>query len=268
MLVAHFSDMHVTKDGETAFDGVDTSNAFARCIEHVNNLDPSPDIALITGDLTLDGGIEEYATLRAHLSILDPPYYLIPGNHDDRANLRSAFADFHYMNSSPKFVHYSIDDYEVRLVGIDTLDPGKENGILCQERLEWLNNTLSNNTLKPTIIFMHHPPFKTAIKHMDNIGLHNDNQFLDVISFHKQIRMILCGHVHRPIQTELNGVPTLTAPGTAHQMSLELRPDQKMKRIMEPPALYLHLIDGNQRITHTSYIGDYSNNSPFHLGFL
>ena len=51
MLIAHFSDMHVKGDGETAFDGVDTAGALERCVSHINSLDPSPDVVLITGDL-------------------------------------------------------------------------------------------------------------------------------------------------------------------------------------------------------------------------
>lgn len=93
MLIAHFSDMHVAAEGKLALDDVDTGMALALCVQHINNLDPQPDITLITGDLTSEGSTEEYAVLRSHLALLDQPYFLVPGNHDDRSNLRAAFAD-------------------------------------------------------------------------------------------------------------------------------------------------------------------------------
>ncbi|HIC73212.1 MAG TPA: phosphodiesterase, partial [Alphaproteobacteria bacterium] len=145
MLIAHFSDMHVTVDGEFAFEEVDTAGALERCIQHVNALDPAPDVVLITGDLTFNGDIQEYATLRAHLSILDAPYFLIPGNHDRRDRLRAAFADLAYLPIKSEFIHYVVDDYPLRLIALDTVHPGRVGGVLCEDRLEWLEHKLSIN---------------------------------------------------------------------------------------------------------------------------
>ena len=129
MLIAHFSDMHVKADGEFAFGKVDTGAALERCVQHINLLDPTPDMVLITGDLTFNGGIQEYAALRAHLSILDAPYFLIPGNHDQREGHPSAFADLAYLPKTTKFIHYVVDDFSLRLIALDTLEPGKTAGI-------------------------------------------------------------------------------------------------------------------------------------------
>ncbi|MFP6755595.1 MAG: phosphodiesterase [Alphaproteobacteria bacterium] len=268
MLIAHFSDMHVTVDGEFAFEEVDTAGALERCIQHVNALDPAPDVVLITGDLTFNGDIQEYATLRAHLSILDAPYFLIPGNHDRRDRLRAAFADLAYLPIKSEFIHYVVDDYPLRLIALDTVHPGRVGGLLCEDRLEWLEHKLSINTDKPTIILMHHPPFKTGIEYMDRTGLANASSFADIVSKNNQIRLILCGHVHRPIQTNWSGAAVMTAPATAHQISLELRSDEQASRIMEPPAIYLHLWGPGGLISHISYIGDYRACSPFSAGYL
>ena len=70
MLIAHFSDIHVAPEGKSALHGINTSAALAHCVEHINNLDPQPDVILITGDLTSEGSPEEYAVLRSYLSLL------------------------------------------------------------------------------------------------------------------------------------------------------------------------------------------------------
>ncbi len=268
MLIAHFSDMHVKANDQLAFGEVDTGGALERCVNHINLLDPTPELVLITGDLAFDGEVQEYATLRAHLSVLDAPYFLIPGNHDRRERLRKAFADLPYLPKETEFLHYVVDDFALRLIALDTVQPGAIGGTLCDERLRWLKHQLSTNSTKPTIIVMHHPPFKTGIKHMDGTGFENADALADIVSRNNQICLILCGHIHRPIQTKWCGVPTMIAPATAHQVSLELRSGERATRIMEPPAIYLHLWGPEGLVTHTSYIGDYRVHSPFRSGYL
>src|SRR5688572_24943772 len=102
-LLAQVSDLHVRARGELSYRVVDTAGMLRACAEHIAKLDPQPDAAVLTGDLT-DGGLpEEYAELRALLGPLGMPLYLIPGNHDSHGALRAAFADHEYLRQSPRF---------------------------------------------------------------------------------------------------------------------------------------------------------------------
>jgi hypothetical protein len=48
---------------------------------------------------------------------------------------------------------------------------------------------------------MHHPPFRTMIGHMDEIGLRDpDGALAAVVARHPQVRRVICGHLHRLIQ--------------------------------------------------------------------
>ena len=105
MLIAQFSDMHVKARGELVFGRLDTVACLERCVAHVAALRPAPDVVLITGDLTYDGQAAEYATLLEVLGGLASPYFVIPGNHDDRGRMRAAFADSGALPANGEFLH-------------------------------------------------------------------------------------------------------------------------------------------------------------------
>ncbi|MCA3933364.1 metallophosphoesterase, partial [Burkholderia sp.] len=108
MLLAQISDLHIKRPGQLAYRRVDTAAALARCIAKLNALEPRPDAVLVTGDLTDFGHDEEYGNLRGLLETLEIPYYLMIGNHDDRAGLRRAFAGRAELQDG-EFVQYALD---------------------------------------------------------------------------------------------------------------------------------------------------------------
>jgi 3',5'-cyclic AMP phosphodiesterase CpdA len=59
----------------------------------------------------------------------------------------------------------------VRLVGLDSLVPGVSYGALSTETLDFLDTALAVEPAVLTIVFLHHPPFASGIKHMKRIGL-------------------------------------------------------------------------------------------------
>src|SRR5260370_27749823 len=63
------------------------------------------------------------------------PLYVIPGTHASREGLSRAFADRGYLPTSGGFLHYTVEEWPVRLIGLDTQVPGQPGGRLCAERL-------------------------------------------------------------------------------------------------------------------------------------
>jgi 3',5'-cyclic-AMP phosphodiesterase len=242
MLLAQISDLHITAPGTLAYGRVDTAAFLSRAIDALNALDPRPDAVLITGDLVDAGGIDEYRLLRDLLARLDIPWHVLVGNHDDRANLRRVFGERAEL-SGDGFVQYAIDIAGVRVIALDTLDPGSGAGRLCAARLAWLEAELVASHGKPVMIGMHHPPFACGIGFMDAIRLAPDDALaLDaLLRRHPNVERIVCGHVHRPITARFGGTIVWCAPSTAHQVALQLTPDGADMLVMEPPAFGLHL---------------------------
>ena len=272
MILAQISDTHIVAPGKlfrcpvqgTAPDAervsreLDTAQYLAGAVAVLNALAPRPDVAVVTGDLVDHGEPAEYDHLRRLLAPLHMPVFVIPGNHDAREQLREAFRDDGYLPPEG-FLQYTVEDYPLRLVALDTLIPGKHNGTLCAERLAWLDAALAARPTRPTAILMHHPPFATGITYMDGFGFDNAAGLAEVVGRHPQVERILCGHLHRAIDRRFAGTVAGTAPSTAHQIRLNLVPDPRISFTFEPPGYQLHLWQAESGlVTHTAIFGDWS----------
>lgn len=265
MLIAQITDLHISTPDSVNDRHFRTAEHLARAVAHLNGLTPRPDVVLATGDLVERGEPEEYARLRAILDGLAMPLYVIPGNHDARAALVHAFGDRGYLPRDGGFLHFTVEDWPVRLIGLDTHVPGASGGRLCVERLAWLDARLAERQGRPTVVFMHHPPFVTGMRAMDAMGLDGKAELAEVIARHPQVERVLCGHVHRPMTRRFGGTVATTCPATAHQLALDLAAEPRLAVVMEPPACMLHLWLGPDEglVSHVSVIGD--ERPPFTL---
>jgi 3',5'-cyclic-AMP phosphodiesterase len=267
MVIAQISDMHVRTEGLLAYRRVETSAFLARAVDHLLRMVPRPDIVLATGDLVDVGRTDEYRRLRRLLAPLPMPVYVIPGNHDDRAGLVAAFADHPYLPRDGGFLQYVIEEYPLRLIALDTVVPGEGGGLMCAERLAWLDARLGEAPTRPTLIFMHHPPFLTGIGHMDRLGLEGADAMARVVERHRHVELVTCGHLHRAIQKRWCATVACTAPSTAHQVALDVRDDAPAEFTLEPPGCLVHLWrDGLGLVTHASPIGEFPGPFLFREG--
>lgn len=259
MLIVQITDLHVVGRDQLCQGRVPTNAQLQQAVAHINELEPRPDVVFATGDLTDHGTAEEYAALREILAPLRPPLYLIPGNHDHRDVFLEAFADHAYLpRPGSRFAHYVIDEHPVRLIGLDTTVPGQHHGVLCDERLGWLDTTLRAAPHRPTMIFMHHPPFRTGIRWIDAAGLHGGRKMAEIVASHAQVERVACGHIHRPIQVAWGGTIAATAPSTSHaQVALTLTEARgfDFAYSIEPRAVQLYVRDpGYGMLSHVSYL--------------
>jgi len=252
MIIAQISDLHAVPPGER-LDGVDTNAMIEQAVCHLNGLVPAPGVVLVTGDLAEGGCEASYLSLRRALDRLEAPYYVIAGNHDRRDALRTAFHDHVYLPRDG-FLQYAIETYPLRLVALDTLDEGRGGGRLCDRRLEWVDETLAAQPESPTLLFMHHPPFETGIGWMDKSAFVGGEAFERLLERHRQVRRVICGHLHRAITTTLGATTVSVVPSTCYQVHLNLAPAATPHIVMEPPACHLHVWTGSRLMTHESFI--------------
>jgi Icc protein len=262
MILCQISDLHITADRKLAYGVVDTARLLESCVAKIRALPQRPDATIITGDLVDHGRPEEYGLLRELLAPLPMPVYLMAGNHDERKALRTAFADHAYLRQCDPFIQYAIDEFALRLIALDSVIPGNGGGTLCAQRLAWLDRVLATSNA-PTVVAIHHPPFATAIGHMDRIALDNPAALAQVVVRYPNVERVIAGHLHRPITARFAGTIASTCPSPAHQIVLDLASDAAERFIMEPPAFQLHYWDGVALITHTAYIGEFAGPYPF-----
>ena len=254
MLIAQITDMHVGEVAETSRGTIDTLARLERAVAHIVDLRPAPDLVLATGDLTRDGAREEYAALRHVLSRLPMPYSLIPGNHDRREPLAAAFEDMPGFNGARDFLHHAIEGFPLRILALDTLDPGREGGARCARRLDWIEERLAEVRGRPTLIAMHHPPFAVGVPMFDNLGFEGGDAFGALVARHPEIEAIVCGHVHRAISLRWQGTAVHVTPATGYQYPLDMAAE-RVPRVDEPPACrLLHWLPETGLVAHLSYV--------------
>ena len=253
MIIAQISDLHDGRPGELEYGQFDAAQRLARCVEHLMRRRPVPDAVLASGDLVDAGSDEEYRQLRELLAPFSMPVYFIPGNHDDRDALRSAFSEHIYLGRIGEPTCYCVAGHPVRLIALDTTVAGETGGTLDRRQIDWLEGQLAAAPQQPALIFMHHPPFKTGIARMDEIGLDAASaaHLGAVVSRHAQIALLTCGHVHRAIQVRWYGTTASVCPSTAFQYGLNLDGPGLQPSPDEPPAYQLHCWNGMEIVTHT-----------------
>ncbi len=235
MIVAQITDLHVRAAGAD-HRKYNTNASLEHIVEALNARETQPDVILATGDLGNVGAHGEYEAAKDILDRLKAPYYIIPGNHDARGPLLDVFHDHAYMRTDNGFIQYTIEDHPMRLIGLDTLEDGKTNGTLCDDRLAWLQDRLEERRDRPTLVFMHHPPFGVSM----NAG--KVAQFRQIIEQHPQVERVIAGHIHRVISTRFAGTMATVSPSTCYAFSFAPpKPGEGLQQSDEPPGYTLHI---------------------------
>lgn len=260
MLIAQLTDIHIGFDpGNPDEHNMQRLRAVvARLSDGPNR----PDLVLLTGDLTELGDADSYERLAQATAGLTCPVWPMTGNHDDRAALLGAFPD---VPSAGDFVHYALDLEGLRVIVLDTLEPGRHGGAFCDQRAAWLEADLSAHPDIPTIIAMHHPPFESGIAWLDSDAREPwIARFGDTIARHSHVKAIIAGHLHRTIHTQFQGVPVAVCSSVAPAVGLDLnpvdadKPDGRAAIVDEPPTYALHRWDGERLVSHFETVAPYA----------
>jgi 3',5'-cyclic AMP phosphodiesterase CpdA len=264
-LLGQLTDLHIREPGRLAYGRIDTAPYLARAVASALRLPQQPDAFVLTGDLTDFGRAAEYEHLARLLAPLPMPIYLLPGNHDERAQMRRSFPGHDYLGTGGP-VKYSVRIGALRLIALDTAVAGASHGELDDRQLDWLEAELAARQGEPVVIAMHHPPFSTLIGHMDRIGLLTGRERLEqIVRRHPNVERIVCGHLHRAIDVRFGGTIASTSPAPGHQVCLDLAPDAASAWTLEPPGYRLHAWTSEHRlITHLAASGEFEGPYPFH----
>jgi|SRR5579871_632225 len=256
LLVAQISDLHIDSRPE-AIDPLkgDTRERLGRTVAYLNAMHPRPDVVLATGDLTDLGTLDEYRIARGILDRLTMPYFVIPGNHDRRDTLRAAFSGHDYLPTDG-FLHYVLDGYPLRLIGLDTVIPGQEGGELCRDRLKWIEDRLSQRPEKPALIFMHHPPYRTGMPQLDDVNCRGADDFADVIRRFSGVQAVVCGHLHRATMAHVGGVRAMSIPSIAPELSLLFESSERPRYTPSRPQVGFHLWGSGMLASHIASVPD------------
>ena len=184
--IVQITDPHLLAPGELLM-GLDVNARLAAALRLARTLDPHA--YLLTGDFCAHEPVAEvYARLRPQLMALDRPFYLLPGNHDDRAMLRAVFAELPGSGREAIYQSVNIAGYPFILLDSST-------GVVDAAQLEWLADVLPQQP-EATIV-IHHPPIPLGIEFMDQrYPLRDTERLLELLTQDGHRRRVLCGHYH------------------------------------------------------------------------
>lgn len=245
MRIAQITDSHLVPPDALWKDHVDMAAALSRAVERLNALEP--DLVVHTGDVVDMGGGTEYAAAVEILSRLTAPLRLLPGNHDDRDRMRAAFPS---QNWDGDVLQFRDDVDGLRLIGLDTVDPGRTAGRYDVDRADWLRAALGSDG--PTLIFAHHPPCPMNLPHMDRFVFEGGELIAEALK-DRQVMRIACGHVHCAAERHWAGTLVSACPA----LGVQIPPagpgsDASNGGIgynLEPAAIRLHDWDADTGLT-------------------
>jgi Icc protein len=263
--IAQISDLHIKPPGALAYGRVDTAAALVRCVAALNEFRPRPGLVVISGDLADTPTAEEYQHLKRLLDPLALPFVSIPGNHDSRELMRAALPQAYAFSSGP--LNQRVEIGGLDLVLLDSSVPGQPHGELDAATLQWLEAILTASAGRPALLFLHHPPFKAGIWHMDRQNLLNAGELAGIIRRHPRVQLIATGHIHRATLAMFAGIPTTICPAPNHAVDLDLAELREPSFRVEPPAFHLHSWFPGEGfgsvVTHQVPIGDFDGPHPF-----
>ena len=240
-VVVQITDLHYEQGAAEA----ECAAALGAALKAIDDLDEPVAAVLFTGDLVDEPGAEAYAGLRALLEACGPPVLALPGNHDDRALLRHAFAPADPPGAAPVSVRQDAGGWVV--LGCDSTVPGHGHGTLSADQLDWLDAELAACAGAPVLLGLHHPPILTGAPVLDALALDRPSAegLARVAAAHPHLQLVTCGHAHRTGVGAIGGCPVLICPSVRFQLEPDPGAPGGLVRTAAPPGMAVHrLADG------------------------
>jgi 3',5'-cyclic-AMP phosphodiesterase len=212
LLIAQLTDTHLFADDNQEMLGCRTNRSFQAVVADLSQLQPQPDVLLLTGDLSQDETIESYAYLRSLIEPLQIPTYWIPGNHDQ------GLADMEQVLNSPLISpDKQFQKGEWNFILLNTMMIDKVQGRLSVAELTRLEQQLQLHQ-QPTIAVLHHPPLPVGADCMDQIRLENSDELFEIIDRFPHVKLVLFGHIHHAFEQLRHSVRYIGTPSTCVQL--------------------------------------------------
>lgn len=214
------SDSHLFESKENMLFGVNTYAATKKLTDTIRQNEESPDLLVVSGDLSEDGQKAAYQHFHnlshdlAHASIW------FKGNHDCFENIPKEL--------QKTYLHQEWHADNWCAIFLDSSFAGEDSGVLNEKELNRLEIFLKSHKDKFTLVFLHHQPLDVGSEFIDVLGLKNKSEFWRIVTPHQNIRGIVFGHVHQVFDKMYQGIRLLSTPSTSMQFkpySTELKFD-------------------------------------------
>jgi Icc protein len=237
IVIAHLSDVHID-------DGDRSAERTRRVVRYLAGLRERVDVVLVTGDLADHGAEAEYERVRGLID-LPVPVLFCPGNHDAREAFGKVLLG-EPVGAAPVNRAHRIGG--VLFAMCDSSIPGRNEGVLTDETLDWLDAELTAAADLPAFVCFHHPPVELGMPFVDGIRQFATERLSELVAAHRNVVAVLCGHAHTPAAATFAGKPLLVAPGVVSTALLPFE-SAELLDLELPPMLAFHVLHDDRRLT-------------------
>ena len=209
--IAQITDLHLLPETGTMLYGVDTAVALEKVLRDMTSLSHPPELIIATGDLAEDGSSATYTRLRKILDEANVPTYVLPGNHDDSAEMRTCLTSevvrFERLANKRGWAIVLVDSHVER----------KDYGHVADAELRVLERNLDTAGDLPVVVALHHTPDPRCPA--SDCQLTNANELIELLGRHPKVKCVIAGHTHTTVDHEREGLRLFTTPSTFAQVT-------------------------------------------------
>ncbi len=194
--IAQMSDLHC---GSPHF----VPSLLERAIAEVNEL--TPDVVIVSGDLTSDGFAQEFQTARDYLDRIEcQSLIVIPGNHDSRnvgyVHFEELFGD--------RSAFVNVDG--VSIVAIDSTEPDLDHGTIGRGRYPWIEECFATGDPYLRVFVLHHHLLPIPGTGRERNVVYDAGDALECLQ-RSDCHLVLSGHKHVPYAWRLEDLFVVNA---------------------------------------------------------
>ena len=120
-------------------------------------------------------------------------------------------------------------------------------------RQAWLAETLRQEPDRPTLLYIHHPPFDVDDHYVGGYRRPEEAAALaDIVGRHPQVIGLICGHVHWPVSREWAGTQARIMPSVA----VDVRHGVDESEARGRPVYMLHRVSRERGLVSQARMAD------------
>lgn len=261
--IAQLSDTHFIEKGAPSegMGAYDTALAFDRVFD---DMDQQVDHIVVTGDVADHGRAEQYEIALAALQRFDVDVHVCPGNHDMDVPFRAGMTGTNV--SLPRiveleswaFLYADSSSGQMVLDGDTLVDPPGEtrlhsNGSFSNSEWAWVREATEATEAEHVFVWLHHPP---GVEGHFQANADFSVGWRALLADLPKVRGLGAGHLHMPVQWDIEGRPVFLSPSLKNNFSLEedtwLPPGYRTYEFHPDGTVtsQVHLVDGPEWPRH------------------
>lgn len=207
------TDPHLFSDPSDTLLGVNTHASFQAVLDEIQQQAVDFDAILATGDLIQDHQFAGYLHFAEMIKPLAKPVFWLEGNHDQQPQMGLQLSQFDYIR--PEKQIFAGDRWQILMLNSQVA--AAPSGFLSKGQLAWLNQKLSENPDRFTLIVLHHNILPTNSAWLDQHSLKNSKALAEILALFPNVKAILHGHIHQEVDSVWHGIRILSTPSTCIQ---------------------------------------------------